>query len=100
MGFLQQSLAFVDLVLHQVQLRVSLHLRVGVKRPFGGHQLPLDRLSGSSDLALVAGNGSTQLARVSLSRAIGPGHDQEVTASHRWNPVVDCCGFAASTPAS
>ena len=93
MGFLQQSLGFADLVLHQVQLRASLHRPAGMTLPLVGHQLPLDRLAGSSDLALVVDDGSTQLARVSLSRAIGPGLDQEVTVSLRWDPVVDCLGL-------
>ena len=35
----------------------------------------------------------TQLTRISLSRAICPGLDQEVSTSIRWNPVVDCLGL-------
>ena len=58
-----------------------------------GHQFPLDRLAGSSDLALVVGDGPTQLTRVSLSRAICPGLDQEVSTSLRWCPVVDSLGL-------
>ena len=73
-GFLQQSFGFVDLVLHQVQLRASTHLSVGVKR------------------CLVDDDGSTELARGSLSRAMGPGLDQ-VTTSFRWNTVVDARGL-------
>ena len=69
------------------------HRLVGVERHLGGHQSPLDRLAGPSDLALVVDDGSTQLARVSLSRAIGPGLDQKVTASLRWNSVVDGMGL-------
>ena len=64
MGFLQQSLGFVDLVLHQVQFCAFLHRPFGVKRPLSGHQSPLDRLAGPKDLTLVADNGSTQLTRV------------------------------------
>ena len=45
---------------------------------FVDHQFPVDRLAGSSDLALVVDDGSTQLTRISLSRAICPGLDQEV----------------------
>ena len=58
--------------------------------PLVGHQFRLDRLAGSSDLALVVDDGSTQLTRISLSRAIFPGLDQEVATSLRWDPVVDC----------
>ena len=69
------------------------HRPIGVKRHLGGHQSPLDRLAGPSDLALVVDVGSTQLARVSLSRAIGRLLDQKVTTSLRWNSVVDGLGL-------
>ena len=61
----------------------TLQCLVGVRRRLGGHQSPLDRLASPSDLALVADDGSTQMARVSLSRASGQGLDQEVATSHR-----------------
>ena len=60
---------------------------------FVGHQFPLYGLAGSSDLALVVGDGTAQLTRISLSRAIGPGLDQEVATSLRWHPVVDSLGL-------
>ena len=87
-GLLVQSLGFVDDVLHQVQFCASVHRPVGMKLP---HPFPLDRLAGFSDLALVADDGSTQLTRISLSRAICL--DQEVATSLRWDPVVDCLGL-------
>ena len=68
MGLFQRPLGYVDFVLHQVQFCASLH------RPLHlvGHQFRLDRLAGSSDLTLVVDDGSTQLTRISLSRAIFP----------------------------
>ena len=48
-----------------------------------GHQFPLDRLAGSGDLALVVDDGPAQLTRITLSRAICPGLDQEVLTSLR-----------------
>ena len=47
--------------------------------PLVGHLFPPDRLVGSSDLALVVDDGSAQLTRISFSRAICPGIDQEVS---------------------
>ena len=58
-----------------------------------GHQFPLDQFAGSSDLALVVGDGPTQLTRISLSRAFCSGLDQEVSTSLRWYPVVDSLGL-------
>ena len=58
-----------------------------------GHQLPLDRLAGLSDLALVVDDGPAQLTRISLSRAICQGLDQEVSTSLRWDLVVDGLGL-------
>ena len=58
-----------------------------------GHQFPLDRLAGSSDFALVVDDGSTQLTRISLSRAICPRLEQEVSTSLRWYPVVNSLGL-------
>ena len=57
------------------------------------HQFPQDRLAGSSDLALVVDDGSTQLTSISLSRAIWSGFDQVAATSLRWGPVVDCFGL-------
>ena len=59
-----------------------------------GHQFPLDRLAGSSDLAPVVDDGPAQLTRISLSRAICPGLDQEV--SHPFAGILSltawvCC---------
>ena len=93
MGFLRQSLGFVDLVLHQIQLRASLHCPVGMLFPLVGHQFLLYRFVGSSDLALIVADGPTQLTRISLSRAICPGLDQEVSVSLCWYPVVDSLGL-------
>ena len=87
MGLLQQSLGIVDLVLHQIQLCASLHRPAGTTLPLIGHQFPLDRLAGSSDLALVVDDGPAQLKRIPLSRAICPGLVQEVSTSLRWDPV-------------
>ena len=78
-GFLQQSFGLVDLVLQEVQLRAPTHILVGVRRCQGDRQPPLDRLAHPCDLALVVDDGSTKLARVPPSRAIGPGLDQKVT---------------------
>ena len=83
MGFLQQSLGVVDLVLHQIQLCASLHRQAGMTLLLVGHQFPLDRLAGSGDLALVVDDGPAQLTRITLSRAICPGLDQEVLTSLR-----------------
>ena len=92
MGLFQQPLGFVDLVL-QIQLRASLHRPVELLFPLVVRQFPLDRFAGSSDLALVVGDGPAQLTRIPLSRAIGPGLDQEVSASLCWYPVVDRLGL-------
>ena len=40
--------------------------------------------------ALVVDDGPTQLARISLSRTICPGLDQQVATALRRDPVVDC----------
>ena len=58
-----------------------------------GHQSPLYGIFGFRDFALVVDDGSTQLARISLSRAFCPGLDQEVSTSLRWYPVVDSLGL-------
>ena len=65
----------------------------GRRRHLGGHQSPLVRPAAPSDLAPVVHDGSTQLARVLLARAIDPGFDQRVTASLRWNSTVDGLGL-------
>ena len=93
MGFLQQSLGFADLVLHQIQFCASHHRLAGLTLVLVGHQFPLDRLPGPSDLSLVVDDGSTQLTRIPLSRAICPGLDQEVSTFFRWYLVVDCLGL-------
>ena len=54
-----------------------------------GHQFLLDRLACSSDLALVVGDGPAQLTRISRSRAICPGLDQDVSTTLDWDPVSD-----------
>ena len=56
---------------------------------FDGHQFPQYGLAGSRDFALVVDDGSTQLARISLSRTTCPGLDQQVTTSLRRDPVVE-----------
>ena len=93
MGLFQPALDFVDLVLHQIQLCTSLHSPVGMLFLLVGHQFPLDRFAGPSDLALVVDDGPTQLTRISLSRVICPGLDQEVATSLRWYLVVDSLGL-------
>ena len=79
--------------LHQIEFCASLHRPAGMKLPLVGHQFPLDRLARSRDFALVVDDGPTQLTRISLSRAICPGLDQEVSTSLRWDPVVDGLGL-------
>ena len=63
-------------------------LCVGVRRCLGDHQSPLNQLAGPRGLALVVDDGSTQVARGSISRASGPGLDDI-----RRNPVVDGLGL-------
>ena len=72
---------------------------VGEKRCLGDRQSPLDRFA-PCDLALVVDDGSTQVARGSLSSAIGPGLDQKVTTSFRPNLLVDGLGLLFSIATS
>ena len=69
------------------------HRPAGMMLLLVGHQFPLDRLAGSSDLALVVDDGPAQLTRISLSCAICPALDQEVPTFRRWYPVVDSLGL-------
>ena len=87
MGLFQRLHGSVDLVLHQIQFCASLHLLAGVSLLLFGHQFPLHGLVGLRDFALVVDDGSTQLTRISLSRAIRPGSDQQAATSLRRDPV-------------
>ena len=99
MGFLQQSLGFVDLVLHQIQFCASRHRPAEMTLSLVGNQFPLDRLAGPSDLALVADDGPQSWhvfhCPVQWHRAQPEGDDIPSLESCRWRP-----GFAASTAAS